>query len=42
MSDRDLGAPTHSLGPGGGFGLFCEYTAVALTAGFILINRRDA
>jgi ABC-2 type transport system permease protein len=31
-----------SLGPWGGFGLFCAYMAVALTAGFILINRRDA
>jgi ABC-2 type transport system permease protein len=31
-----------SLGPGGGFALFCAYTVLALTAGFILINQRDA
>jgi ABC-2 type transport system permease protein len=31
-----------SLGPWGGFGLFCAYTLLALVAGFILINHRDA
>jgi ABC-2 type transport system permease protein len=31
-----------ALGPWAGFGVFCLYTAVALTAGFALINRRDA
>jgi ABC-2 type transport system permease protein len=31
-----------SLGPWGGFALLCGYTLLALTAGFILINHRDA
>ncbi len=31
-----------SLGPWGGFGLFCAYALLALAAGFILIRRRDA
>lgn len=31
-----------SLGPGGGFGLFCAYALLALAPGFILINHRDA
>jgi ABC-2 type transport system permease protein len=31
-----------SLGPWGGFGLFCAYTLLSLVAGFILINHRDA
>ncbi len=31
-----------SLGPWGGFGLLCAYTLIALAAGFILINTRDA
>ena len=31
-----------SLGPWGGFGLFCAYTLLALAAGFILIDHRDA
>lgn len=31
-----------SLGPWGGFGLFCAYTAIALIAGFIVIQHRDA
>ncbi len=31
-----------SLGPWGGFGLFCAYTLLALAAGFIFINHRDA
>lgn len=31
-----------SLGPWAGFGVFCGYAAVALLAGFALVNRRDA
>jgi hypothetical protein len=32
----------HTLQPWPGFGVFCLYAAAALTAGFILITRRDA
>ena len=32
----------HTLQPWPGFGVFCLYAAVALTAGFVLITRRDA
>jgi ABC-2 type transport system permease protein len=32
----------HTLQPWPGFGVFCLYTAAALTAGFILIRHRDA
>jgi hypothetical protein len=32
----------HLLQPWPGFGVFCLYAAIALTAGFILISRRDA
>jgi ABC-type transport system involved in multi-copper enzyme maturation permease subunit len=31
-----------ALGPWTGFGVFCLYAAVALVAGFVLINRRDS
>jgi ABC-2 type transport system permease protein len=31
-----------SLGAWSGFGVFCLYAAIALGAGFVLINRRDA
>ena len=32
----------HMLQPWAGFGVFCLYAATALTAGFILVGRRDA
>lgn len=32
----------NSLGPWTGFGVFCIYAAIALTAGLLLITRRDA
>jgi ABC-2 type transport system permease protein len=32
----------HMPGPWAGFGVFCLYAAGALTAGFVLIGRRDA
>ena len=31
-----------ALAPWTGFAVFCAYATVALAAGFILINRRDA
>jgi ABC-2 type transport system permease protein len=33
---------TGTLGAWSGFGVFCIYAALALAAGFVLINRRDA
>ncbi|HYZ02546.1 MAG TPA: hypothetical protein VFA92_13705 [Candidatus Binatia bacterium] len=30
------------LGAWSGFGVFCLYAAIALAAGFVLINHRDA